>query len=161
MRGCQHTAARVFSRTAVCFDPSPISRPFLTVCPSVRQMARCKKGATTSAASNTLLVAVCISTLALTGGIFVKAAEDGSCSATAASGSGGGACQAPVSTERAGEAPGGLFGGFSFGSLTSLFGVGESLNYCTYYLLGFPTRGCCCRHAQYRLRKMIAHGYTS
>lgn len=76
----------------------------------------------TSVASTALLVAV--STLALVGGVFVEAAEDGSCSA----GSGGGACQAPVAVERASEAAstaGGLFGGFSFGSLTSLFGIGE------------------------------------
>lgn len=70
-------------------------------------------------ASTALRVAVSI--LALGGGVFVGAAEDGSCSA----GSGEEACQAPAATERAGKA-GELFGGFSFGGLTGLFAGGES-----------------------------------
>eukprot|EP00752_Nemacystus_decipiens_P003497 g3229.t1 len=75
-------------------------------------MARSKRGPTG------LLVAV--SALAVLGGVFVDAAEDGSCSA----GSGGDSCQAPVTTDGAGEG-GGLFGGFPFGSLTGLFGGGS------------------------------------
>lgn len=71
-------------------------------------------------ASAALVVAVSTLALAQGGGMFVKAAEDGSCSA----GSGEGACQAPVATERANEG-GGLFSGFSFASLTGLFGGGE------------------------------------
>lgn len=81
-------------------------------------MARSTKGKTTSSA---LLVALSAVSLLL-GGAFVKAAEEGGCSV----GSGEDACQPPATTERATEAEtGGLFGDFSFGSLTGLFGGGE------------------------------------
>lgn len=87
-------------------------------------MARSKK------ASTALLVAV--STLALFGGVFVKAAEEGSC--YPGSGGDSGSCQAPAATDRASEG-GGLFGGFSFESLTGLFGGGESSNLISCHLI--------------------------
>lgn len=72
-------------------------------------------------------VASAVLLLALPAFILIGAAgEDGSCSA--ASGGEEGACQPPASTEKTGEASGsalgGLFDGFSFGSLTGFFGLG-------------------------------------
>ena len=58
--------------------------------------------------------------------MFVTAAEEGTCYP----GSGGESCKAPAATDRASEGGiGSLFGGFSFESLTGLFGGGGESSY--------------------------------
>lgn len=74
----------------------------------------------TKKVASTLLLLLAVSALILIG----AAGEDGSCSPYP----GEGACQAPAATEKtdeaAGSALGGLFDGFSLGSLAGFFGLG-------------------------------------
>lgn len=87
--------------------------------------------------------------LAASAVILIGAAgEDGSCSAA----SGESACQAPVATEKADEASGttlglgGLFDGFSLGSLTGFFGLGGER---------FPEMKVACKSGLYTFARQV------